>query len=63
MVVKANKMNKRSIRQILSEPTTWAGFMTIAAALATGSISALTDPVILGQVGAGLALVLAREGS
>lgn len=46
----------------LREPSTWAGLLSIAAAIATGGASVLTDPILLAQVGTGIGLVLAREG-
>lgn len=50
-----------SIRKRLSEPTTWAGVLTVLAAAMTGGTSLLTDPTVLTQVAAGIALVLAKE--
>lgn len=52
---------KRSIKQMVTEPTTWAGLFTIGMAVATGGASLLTDPQLLAQVAAGLSLVLAKE--
>ena len=52
----------RSAREILREPTTWAGVLSIGAAIATGGASALLDPGLCAQIGAGLALIFAREG-
>lgn len=53
--------NKRTIKKVLREPSTWAGLLSIAAAVLTGGAGALTDPVLLSQIGAGLALVLTKE--
>lgn len=53
--------SKRTIKKVLREPSTWAGLLSIAAACLTGGASALTDPVLLSQIGAGLALVLTKE--
>lgn len=50
-----------SIRKRLSEPTTWAGILTVLTAAMTGGTSLLTDPTVLTQVAAGIALVLAKE--
>lgn len=52
----------RTVKALLSEGTTWAGLLTIAAAVATGGASVFTDPLILSEVGAGIALIFAREG-
>lgn len=53
----------RTLQQLLREPTTWAGILTVGATIATGGVSVLTDPLMLSKIGAGLALVLAKEGS
>lgn len=53
----------RTARQLFKEPTTWAGLLTIGTAIATGGASLLTDPIMWGKVGAGLALILAKEGA
>lgn len=58
----ASPKPQRSVREVLREPTTWAGLLSIGAAIATGGASALLDPSLCAQVGAGLALILAREG-
>lgn len=52
----------RSVREILMEPSTWAGIMSIGAAFATGGASALANPATLSSIGAGLALILTKEG-
>lgn len=59
----ARTKQPRTFRTVMREPTTWAGLFSIGAAVATGGASLLTDPVFLTKVGAGLALVLAKEGS
>lgn len=56
-----SKPDSKTVKQKLREPTTWAGFFTIAAAVATGGVPLLTDPVLLTQVASGIALVLAKE--
>lgn len=57
-----NAGTKVSAKKKLSEGTTWAGLFTIAAAIATGGVSVLTDPALLTQIAGGIALVIAREG-
>lgn len=57
MVTKTTSRLKKKAKQ----KTSWAGLLTIVAAVMTGGASALTDPALLAQVGAGLALVLAPE--
>lgn len=44
------------------EPSTWAGVLSIACALATGGASVLVDPMLQGQIISGLGLILAKEG-
>lgn len=56
------KSGTRSVRAVLSEPTTWAGVLLGISALYTGGLGVLTDPVVLGQIGAGISLIFAREG-
>lgn len=51
----------RSITDIAREPTTWAGLFSVVAAIMSGGVTVLTDPVLLAQVGAGLSLIVARE--
>lgn len=53
---------RRGVRELLTEPTTWAGLLTVGAAIATGGMSVLVDPLLLTELGAGLALILAKEG-
>lgn len=55
-------VKRRGFRELLTEPTTWAGLFTAGAAIATGGMSVLVDPLLLTELGAGLALILAREG-
>lgn len=52
----------QQVKKKLSEPTTWAGLLTVAAAIASGGASVLADPAMLAQVASGIALVFAREG-
>lgn len=51
----------RSVKELLKEPSTWAGIFAIAGAFATGGASALTDPALLSTISSGLALVLTKE--
>lgn len=51
----------RTIRTVMREPSTWAGILSIAAACLTDGVGALTNPALLSQIGAGLALVLTKE--
>lgn len=60
--VASSQRDRRSLKAILTEPTTWAGLLTVAATVATGGVGALTSPTAWAQLGAGLALVFAREG-
>lgn len=53
---------RRGVRELLTEPTTWAGLLTAGAAIATGGMSVFMDPLLLTELGAGLALILAKEG-
>lgn len=55
--------NKRTIKKVVREPSTWAGLLTVAAAFLTGGASALTDPVLLSQIGAGLSMIALKEAS
>lgn len=41
--------------------TTWAGILSIGAAIAAGGASALADPVLLQTIGAGIALLIAEN--
>lgn len=60
--IKVGQKSRRSIKQIATEPTTWAGILTVATSILSGGVTALTDPKVLTQVAAGLSLILAREG-
>lgn len=53
--------NKGTIGRKIRQPSTYAGLLTIGAAVLTGGTSVLTDPLLLSQLGAGLALVLTEE--
>lgn len=53
----------RTVKEILREPSTWAGILSIGAAFATGGVSALVNPATLSSIGAGLALILTKEGT
>lgn len=55
--------NRRTIKKVLREPSTWAGLFTVGAAFLTGGASALTDPVLLSQIGAGLSMIALKEAS
>lgn len=59
---KVGQKSNRTIKQIATEPTTWAGLLTVAASILSGGVAALADPIVLTQVAAGLSLILAREG-
>lgn len=48
-------------RPFMLQGTTWAGILSIGAAIATGGASVLTDPVLLQTVGAGIALLVAEN--
>lgn len=48
-------------RPLLKQGTTWAGILSIAAAVATGGTSILADPTALGAIGAGIALIFAEN--
>lgn len=50
------------IKKKLSEGTTWAGLLTVAAAVASGGATVLTSPTLLTQIAGGIALILAKEG-
>lgn len=48
-------------RPFLKQGTTWAGILSIAAAIATGGVSVLTDPLMIAQIGAGIGLLVAEN--
>lgn len=48
-------------KPLLKQGTTWAGLFTIAAAIATGGTSLLTDPTALTAVSSGIALLFAEN--
>lgn len=48
-------------KPLLRQGTTWAGLLSIGAAIATGGASVLTDPYLLAQIGAGLGLLFAEN--
>lgn len=48
-------------RPLLKQGTTWAGILSIAAAVAAGGTSILADPTALGTIGAGIALIFAEN--
>lgn len=48
-------------RPFMLQGTTWAGILSIGAAIATGGASVLTDPVLLQTIGAGIALLVAEN--
>lgn len=52
---------KRSLGEIVREPSTWAGVLTIANAVLTSGVGVLADPQLLTQIAAGLSLVLVKE--
>lgn len=51
----------QSAKPFLKQGTTWAGIFSIAAAVATGGASVLTDPYMVAQIGAGLGLLFAEN--
>lgn len=53
---------RRTAGDMLREPSTWAGIFSICAAFATGGVSVLANPATLSSIGAGLALILTKEG-
>lgn len=48
-------------RPFWRQGTTWAGVLTVGAAVATGGVAALTNPVVIAQICSGVALILAKE--
>lgn len=56
-----NKTRRFSMER-LSEPSTWGGILAVAAAITTGGASVLADPILLGQIAAGLGMVFSKEG-
>lgn len=46
----------------LLEPSTWAGLLTLGAALATGGAAAWLNPQTLPVITAGIGLILNKEG-
>lgn len=48
-------------KPLLKQGTTWAGIFSIAAAIATGGASVLTDPQAISAIGAGIALLFAEN--
>lgn len=61
-VPKDQSSRSRFSRDRLKEPSTWAGIISIACAVATGGASAVMDPVLQPVLIAGLGLVLNKEG-
>lgn len=57
----SNKTRRFSMER-LSEPSTWGGILAVAAAIITGGASVLADPILLGQIAAGLGMVFSKEG-
>lgn len=54
----ASSLNRKPL---LKQGTTWAGILSIGAAIATGGASALTDPTLLAAIGSGIALLFAEN--
>lgn len=50
------------VAQRLLEPSTWAGILTIGAALATGGFAEWLNPTTLPMLTAGVGLILNKEG-
>lgn len=53
--------SSRPAKPFLKQGTTWAGIFSIAAAIATGGVSVLTDPYMIAQIGAGIGLLIAEN--
>lgn len=53
--------SKRTVSDLLTEPSTWCGLLTIGATLATGGLAAWLNPATLPALTAGVGLILARE--
>lgn len=53
---------RRAAREIFSESSTWAGILSIGAAIITGGVSTLTNPALLTSIGVGTSLILTKEG-
>lgn len=51
------------LKRMAREPSTYAGLLTVLAAVVTGGASVLTDPSLLAQLGSGLALIFTREAT
>lgn len=52
---------KAVVAKRLSEPTTWAGLLSLAAIISTQGVAALAQPNVLMQAAAGIALVFSKE--
>lgn len=61
-VLKESNSRSRFSRDRLKEPSTWAGIISIACAVATGGASALVDPILQPVLVAGIGLILNKEG-
>lgn len=48
-------------KPLLKQGSTWAGIFSIAAAVASGGATALTDPTVMTTIGAGIALLFAEN--
>lgn len=54
-------IKKRSLREFLLEPSTWAGLLTIGATLATGGTAEWLNATTLPTLLAGIGLILTKE--
>lgn len=61
-ITQRGSKKRRSPLRMLREPTTWAGLLSIAAAVATGGVENVFSPTLWSQLGAGCALIFAKEG-
>lgn len=52
---------ERKRTPLLKQGTTWAGVFTVAAAIASGGVAAFLDPMMIAQIGAGVALLFAEN--
>lgn len=60
--VKSSPGGGRTIKQVLSEKSTWCGLLTIGAALATGGLASYLNPTTLPFLTAGIGLILTPDG-
>lgn len=63
MAKTAKPVQRRTLKEIVREPSTIAGVLSIAAVILTNGTSELLDPAIWAQIGAGLGLILTKEAT